>query len=124
MASVVNYISYEHFPGGSKDFRFNFSITVSGTYTTASTGETINLTTALNPNGLELSSFLPVSTLDETYVDILNANVKGYGVGVSAYNAGSFNLFFYSAPGTELGTGTYPTGISGGQINVSVRHKG
>jgi hypothetical protein len=124
MASVVNYISYEHAPGGSKDFIFNYSITVSGTYTAGATGETINLTTALNPNGLELDDFLPVAGLDETFVDILIANVKGYGVGVSAYSAGSFNLFFYSAPGTELTTQTYPASISGGQINVAVRHRG
>jgi hypothetical protein len=123
MASVVNYISYEHAPGGSKDLIFNFSITVSGTYTTASTGETINLTTALNPNGLELASFLPVTTLDEKFVDILSVNAGGYTVTTSAYNAGSFNLFFWTGI-AELGTGTYPGVISGGQVNVAVRHRG
>lgn len=124
MASVVNYVSYQHAASGSQDFEFNFTITVSGTYTTALTGETINLLTAGNPNGLELDGFLPVSGCDAKFVDILNANVQGYGVGVSAYSAGSFNLFFYSAPGTELTTQTYPVAISGGQINVRVRHRG
>jgi hypothetical protein len=124
MASVVSYVSYEHAPGGSKDFIFNYSITVSGTYTTASTGESIDLTKALNPNGIELDDFLPAAGLDEKFVDILIANVQGYGVGVSAYSAGLFNLFFYSAPATELTTQTYPTAISGGQVNIAVRHRG
>lgn len=123
MASVVNYVSYGHAASGSTDFEDHFTITVSGTYTTAATGETISLLTAGNPNGLE-GPHLPVNGCDTTYVDILIPNVKGYGVGVSAYSAGSFNLFFYSAPATELGTGTYPASISGGQINIAVRHRG
>jgi len=123
MASVVNYVSYEHAPGGSKDFIFNYSIAVSGTYTTAATGETINLTTALDPNGLELDAFLPAAALDEKFVDILSCNAGGYTVTTSAYSAGSFNLFFWTGI-AELGTGTYPAVISGGQINVAVRHRG
>jgi hypothetical protein len=123
MASVVSYVSYQHAASGSEDFDFIFTITVSGTYTTAATGETINLLTALNPNGLELNGFLPVNTLDAKFVDILSVNAGGYGVTTSAYSAGSFNLFFWDAI-AELGTGTYPAVISGGQVNVRVRHKG
>jgi hypothetical protein len=122
MASVVNYVSYIHAPGGSKDIELNYSITVSGTYTTAATGETINLTTALNPNGLELAGQLPIATLDEKFVDIMSCNAGGYTCTTSAYSAGLFNLFFFTGI-AELGTGTYPAVISGGQVNIRVRHR-
>lgn len=121
MASVVNYVSYQHAASGSQDFDIIFTITVSGTYTTAATGETINLLTATNANGLE-GPLLPVNSCDAKFVDILSCNAGGYTVTTSAYSAGSFNLFFWTGI-AELGTGTYPAVISGGQINVRVRHR-
>lgn len=123
MASVVKYVSYSHAASGSADFEFNYTITVSGTYTTAATGETINLLTAQNPNGLELDGFLPLGAGDTGFVDILACNAGGYTVTTSALNNGSFNLFFWTGI-AELGTGTYPAVISGGQVNVRVRHRG
>src|SRR6202041_4108359 len=107
MASVVSYVSYQHAASGSADFDFIYTITVSGTYTTAATGETINLTTALDPNGLELDAFLPAVGCDTKFVDILACNAGGYTVTTSAYNAGSFNMFFWTGI-AELGPGTYP----------------
>ncbi|MDE2102634.1 MAG: hypothetical protein KGL39_35640 [Patescibacteria group bacterium] len=122
MANSVNYTSYSHSPGGS-DFAFRFVANFTGSYVNG-TGETINLFAAGNPNGLELNGFLPPTTLVEVIVDILAASLGGYGVGVSAYNAGSFVVTFYSAAGTELASGAYPAGITGGQITFQVRHKG
>lgn len=123
MASVVNYVSYSHAASGSQDLEFNYTITVSGTYTTAATGETINLNTAINKNGLELNAFLPTGGGDTGFVDILSCNAGGYTVTTSALNAGSFNLFFWNGI-AELATETYPAVISGGQIAVRVRHRG
>jgi hypothetical protein len=123
MANTTNYVSYQHAASGDKDFTFIFTITFSGSYVNG-TGETINFLTAANPNGLELSGFLPVNSVDAGIPDTPGSSVAGYGFGFAAYSAGSAVLKFYSAPGTELASGAYPAGISGGTITAAIRHKG
>ena len=123
MANSVNYTSYSHAAGGSQDFEFRFTATFTGSYVSG-TGETINLLMAGNPNGLELSGFLPPTTLPETVVDVISSSLGGYVPEVGAYSAGSFNLKFFVSGGTELTSEAYPAGITGGTITFAVRHRG
>lgn len=125
MANTASYVSYSHSPGGLTDLEFRYTVTLTGSYVTASTGETINLTTAANPNGLELNGFLPVNSTDVGYVDILLANFLGYQVVLTVYVAGSFTVRFYVlTTGAELASGAYPAAITGGQLNIAIRHRG
>lgn len=123
MANAPSYVSYSHVGGGSQDLEFRYTITFSGSYTTASTGEVVNLNNALNPNGLELNAFLP-PILPEGVPDCVGANINGYDVSFSAYANGSFTVKFYSTAATELGTGAYPASISGGNVIIAVRSRG
>lgn len=125
MPNQASYVSYMHAPGGDEDFELIFTVAFTGSYVTAATGETVNLMTALDPNGLELSGFLPVSTTDTGYVDILLANFLGYQVVLTVYASGSFTVRFYVlTTGAELASGAFPAAITGGTLAISVRHRG
>jgi hypothetical protein len=126
MANTVNYVSYTHAPSGSETFERRYTITFSGSYTAgASNGETCNLITAANLNGLEGNADLPVVSGDTGYPDVLVANFQGYQVLLGPLSAGSFQVRFFvmSSVSTELASGAYPTAVSGGVLIVAVRKR-
>ncbi len=124
MANTVNYVSYTHAPSGSETFERRYTITFSGSYTAgASNGETCNLISATNLNGLEGNADLPVVSGDTGYVDIRLANFQGYQVIVGPLSAGSFQVRFFLMGGAELASGAYPTAVSGGVLVVAVRKR-
>ena len=125
MANTVNYVSYTHAPSGSETFERRYTITFSGSYTAgASNGETCNLISATNLNGLEGNADLPVVSGDTGYVDIRLANFQGYQVVVGPLSAGSFQVrFFVMSTNTELASGTYLTAITGGVLVIAVRKR-
>ena len=125
MANTVNYVSYTHAPSGSETFERRYTITFSGSYTAgASSGETCNLVTATNLNGLEGNADLPVVSGDTGYVDVLVANFQGYQVLLGPLAAGSFQVrFFAMSTNTELPTQAYTTPVSGGVLVVAVRKR-
>jgi hypothetical protein len=91
MANTVNYVSYTHAPSGSQTFERIYTITFSGSYTAgAGNGETCNLLTAANPNGLEGNADVPITSGDTGYVDIRVANFQGYQVILGPLSGGSF----------------------------------
>lgn len=121
MANTLSYVGYSHAPSGSADFEFLYSATFTGSYTSG-TPEVLNFLTAANPNGYELNGFVPPGTT--TTPPLVAANLGGYDVNVSAMVNGSLNCSFYTSGGTELGSGAYPTGITGGIVQFKVRHRG
>lgn len=121
MANTLSYIGYFHSPSGSADFEFLYSAVFTGSYTSG-TPEVLNFLTAANPNGYELNGFVPVGTT--TVPPIVSAQLGGYDVNVSAMVNGSSNCSFYTSGGTELSTGAFPAGITGGSILLKVRHRG
>jgi hypothetical protein len=125
MANTVNYVSYTHAPSGSETFERRYTNTFSGSYTAgASNGETCNLMTATNLNGLEGNADLPVVSGDTGYVDVLVANFQGYQVLLGPLAAGSFQVrFFAMSTNTELPSGGYTTPVSGGVLVVAVRKR-
>ena len=125
MANTVNYVSYTHAPSGSETFERRYTITFSGSYTAgASNGETCNLISATNLNGLEGNADLPVVSGDTGYVDIRLANFQGYQVVVGPLSAGAFQVrFFVMSTNTELASGTYLTAITGGVLVIAVRKR-
>jgi hypothetical protein len=125
MANTINYVSYTHAPSGSETFERRYTITFSGSYTAgASSGETCNLVTATNLNGLEGNADLPVVSGDTGYVDVLVANFQGYQVLLGPLAAGSFQVrFFAMSTNTELASGAYTTPVSGGVLVVAVRKR-
>jgi hypothetical protein len=126
MANTVNYVSYSHAPSGSETFERRFTVTFSGSYTAgASNGETCNLLTAANPNGLEGNADLPATGTDTGYVDVRLPNFQGYQVVVGPYSAGSFQVrFFVMSTNAELASGAYPAAVSGGVLVIAVRRRG
>jgi hypothetical protein len=125
MANTINYVSYTHAPSGSETFERRYTITFSGSYTAgASNGETCNLMTATNLNGLEGNADLPVVSGDTGYVDVRLANFQGYQVLLGPLAAGSFQVrFFAMSTNTELASGAYTTPVSGGVLVVAVRKR-
>jgi hypothetical protein len=125
MANTINYVSYTHAPSGSETFERRYTITFSGSYTAgASNGETCNLMTATNLNGLEGNADLPVVSGDTGYVDVRLANFQGYQVLLGPLAAGSFQVrFFVMSTTAELASGAYPTAVSGGVLVVAVRKR-
>lgn len=125
MANAASYVSYQHNGGGFVDLEFFYTIAFTGSYVTASTGETVNLNTALNPNGLELNSFLPTGGGDIGYPTVLIANFLGYQAVFTVLTGGTFTVRFYVlTTGSELASGAYPAAITGGALAISVRHRG
>ena len=125
MANTVNYVSYTHAPSGSQTFERIFTVTFSGSYTAgAGNGETCNLLTAANPNGLEGNAEVPVVSSDTGYVDVPLANIQGYQVLVGPLSAGSFQVrFIVLSTNVELASGAYPTAFTGAVLVVAVRKR-
>lgn len=119
MANSVSYQRYERVNASRANFKGVYKITVSGSYT-QTTGESINLLTASNANGLELNGAVPSGTGAE--VDVDTANIGGYVPVISGYSNGTFTLQFFTSGGTELPAAAYPAGISGGSVTVAVPH--
>lgn len=125
MANQASYVSYSHAPGGFVDFELRFTVALTGSYVTAATGETVDLTKALNPNGLELNGFLPVGGGDIGYPTILIASFLGYQAVFTVLTAGTFTVRFYVlTTGAELASGAFPAAITGGALAIAVRHRG
>lgn len=120
MANALSYTGYLHAPSGSADFTGQYLATFSGSYVNG-TGESLNFLTATNTNGLEGNGYVPADPT--TSIPFFAANLSGYGVSVSSFSAGAVVVKFYSAAGTELGSGAYPASISGGSIAFQVRSR-
>jgi hypothetical protein len=108
MANAVAYLGYNRNFGGGQSSNGDYGITLSGSYVNG-TGESINLLNASNPNGYELNGQVPMGFTDEPTPRVIVSNIQGYEASLSNYSAGTFTLKLYSAAGTELGSGAYPT---------------
>lgn len=121
MANALAYTGYLHAPSGSADFTGQYTATFSGSYVNG-TGESLNFLTASNTNGIEGNGDLPNGGTS-TSAPFFCTNLSGYDITVTALTAGLLTVKFFSAAGTELGSGAYPAGISGGTIMFQVRSR-
>lgn len=122
MANAVAYIGYLHSPNSASDYAFRYSVTFTGSYTSG-TAESIDFTLATNPNGLELNGAIPTTTTG-TYAPETVANLAGYTINCGPLTNGKIALKFYSAAGTELGSGSYPASITGGSVLFRIYNRG
>ena len=91
----------------------------SGTYTTGSTGDAIDFTASkiLNPSGLD--SIGP--NLNPLEVFIGEEDLSGYYAQIiKGTTVSGWHIKFYISEGSELGSGTYPTQISGGVLLLHI----
>jgi hypothetical protein len=116
MSNAVALLGYRHAASGSQDFIGIYQITLSGSYT-QTTGESVNLLTASNTNGLEGNGYVPSGTTAE--IDVLAANAFGFLPQISAYSAGAFTMQLYSG-GTEHTASAYTAGST---ITIGVPHR-
>jgi hypothetical protein len=106
---------------GDRNFTVFIQLTFSGSYTTG--GDTLNLTTLTNPNGLDVEGVfeLPLSLGPAVYLE----DISGYYVQpkVSGSTLTAFLINVYAPGGAPVAAGTYPTQVSGGNVILTVQKR-
>jgi hypothetical protein len=107
--------------GGERNFTVFIQLTFSGSYTTG--GDSLNLTTLSNPNGLDVEGVfeLPLSLGPAVYLE----DIGGYYVQpkVSGSTLTAFLINVYAPGGAPVAAGTYPTAVSGGNVILTMQKR-
>jgi hypothetical protein len=106
---------------GERNFTVFIQLTFNGSYTTG--GDSLNLTTLTNPNGLDVEGVfeLPLSLGPAVYLE----DISGYYVQpkVSGSTLTAFLINVYAPGGAAVGAGTYPTQVSGGNVILTMQKR-
>ena len=107
--------------GGERNFTVFIQLTFSGSF--PSGGDTLNLTTLTNPNGLDVEGVfeLPLSLGPAVYLE----DIGGYYVQpkVSGSTLTAFLINVYQPGGAIVTAGTYPTPVSGGNVILTMQKR-
>jgi hypothetical protein len=107
--------------GGERNFTVFIQLTFSGSF--PSGGDTLNLTTLANPNGLDVEGLfeLPLSLGPSVYLE----DIGGYYVQpkVSGSTLTAFLINVYQPGGAIVTAGTYPTQVSGGNVILTMQKR-
>jgi hypothetical protein len=106
---------------GERNFTVFIQLTFSGSFPTG--GDTLNLATLTNPNGLDVEGVfeLPLSLGPAVYLE----DIGGYYVQpkVSGSTLTAFLINVYAPGGSIVATGTYPTQVSGGNVILTMQKR-
>jgi hypothetical protein len=107
--------------GGERNFTVFIQLTFSGSF--PSGGDTLNLTTLTNPNGLDVEGLfeLPLSLGPAVYLE----DIGGYYVQpkVSGSTLTAFLINVYAPGGAIVAAGTYPTPVSSGNVILTMQKR-
>ena len=106
---------------GDRNFTVFILLTFSGSF--PSGGDTLNLTTLTNPNGLDVEGVfeLPLSLGPAVYLE----DIGGYYVQpkVSGSTLTAFLINVYQPGGTIVPASAYPTAVSGGNVILTMQKR-